>query len=282
MIEKAILIAKISRFIGSSSRKQQACFVLQAALWNTLPCRVAAFPPHCLLSSNLQTYTSLRKMSSSTSPDDIRERKQAVRKQIRAVTRELSLEDIQVQSEEVWERVISLPIYQSAKSVGLFLSMPKGEINTDVILQHAIKNGKIVYVPEVGKNFEKCDMELLKVVLDPSNDSPELFHKSWPKNKWQIPEPPSDMPIINAQPGDIELMIVPGLGFDRKGNRLGQGKGYYDRFIARMTVDDTSLPLVAVGLTPQLLDIDIPVAEYDRQMDMVVLPNEVIRPEKQK
>ena len=213
--------------------------------------------------------------------EDVRKKKQELRKKIRSAMKNLTVEDISVQSHAVWKRVFELPIYQSAKSVGLFLSMPMGEINTDLILQHCVQNGKDIYVPEVGKNFELCDMELRKVILNPSESTADstndLFHKKWPTNKWNIPEPPADMPNIAAKPGDIDLMIVPGLGFDRTRNRLGQGKGYYDRFIAKMTKDGDPLPLVAVALKPQLVeDTRIPVAEYDQQMDMVVLPDEVI------
>ena len=216
-------------------------------------------------------------MSSSPDFEDVKKRKQALRKQIRAKTRDLTPDEIETQSKQVWDRVFALPSYKSAKAVGLFLSMPSGEINTDLILQHAISNGKDVYVPQVGTNFEKCDMELLKVVLDESDDSKDLFHKKWPKNRWKIPEPPAEMPVTIAQPGDIDLLVVPGLAFDRKRNRLGQGKGYYDRFIARMTVNNTILPLVAVAMTPQLVvDEEIPVAEYDKRMDVVVLPDEII------
>ena len=162
--------------------------------------------------------------------------------------------------------------------------MPRGEINTDLIIQDCVKNGKDIYVPEVGKNFELCDMELRKVIHSdsgqPNRDQTEgMFHKAWPKNKWKIPEPPTDMPTVTAKPGDIDLMIVPGLGFDRSRNRLGQGKCYYDRFIAKMTKDGHDLPLVAVALKPQLVeDTQIPVAPYDQQMDMLVLPDEIIAP----
>ena len=120
-------------------------------------------------------------------------------------------------------------------------------------------------------------MELREVILNfDSIPLDGMFHKTWPKNKWGIPEPPPDMTVVAAKPGDIDLLIVPGLGFDRSRNRLGQGKGYYDRFIARMTRSGHKLPLVAVGLTPQLVDGCIPVATYDIQMDMVVIPDEVI------
>eukprot|EP00536_Pseudo-nitzschia_multiseries_P003941 jgi/Psemu1/284746/fgenesh1_pg.63_\ len=215
-------------------------------------------------------------------PDDVRKKKQDLRKKLRAAMKELTVEDIDEQSKSVWTRVFELPVYRSAKTVGLFLSMPTSEINTDLILQHCVQNKKDIYVPEVGKNFELCDMELRKVILGDaeSGDTIEgMFHKTWPKNKWKIPEPPADMPNITAQPGDIDLMIVPGLGFDRTRNRLGQGKGYYDRFLAKMTKDGQNLPLVAVALKPQLVeDTQIPVACYDKQMDMVVLPDEVITP----
>ena len=62
------------------------------------------------------------------------------------------------------------------------------------------------------------------------------------------------------------------------GDRLGQGKGYYDRFIQRMCNDkDKKAPfLVAVGLQAQVLDETIPIAKYDRRMDMVLLPDEAI------
>jgi len=210
---------------------------------------------------------------------NILEEKKLLRKEIRVKTRALDIDAIATQSSQVWKKIISqLPVYKSAKSIGLFLSMPSGEINTDEILMDAIKAGKDVYVPQVGKNFEKCEMDLLKVVFDDSikPEDKEVFHKYWPKNKWKIPEPPSDMPIVPATPGDIDLLIVPGLGFDRFGGRIGQGKGYYDRFITRMISEETSMPLVGVALTPQLVEGRIPISAHDRRMDVVVFPEEMI------
>lgn len=216
--------------------------------------------------------------STGKNDEDVREQKQAMRKEIRAAIKTLDADDIQSQSSKVWKRVIDLPEYKNAKSIGLFLSMPTGELNTDELIANAIRNNKDMYVPRVGKNFERCDMELVKVILSEQDKSKsKLFHKEWPKNKWKIPEPPEDMPTVIANPGDIDILIVPGLGFDRRRNRIGQGKGYYDRFIARMINDETPMPLIAVGLTPQLIEVYIPMAEYDRRMDMVITPDEVIR-----
>lgn len=221
-------------------------------------------------------------MSSSSvlsSDDDVRAQKQVLRKQIRSRMKDVSTEEITKQSELVWQRLFALPEYQQAKSVGLFLSMPKHEINTDMALSDAIANGKTVFVPQVGKNFELADMDLIQVML-PENTSSndEIFHKQWPRNKWGIPEPPENMERVAAQVGDIDLLIVPGLAFDAKGGRLGQGKGYYDRFIARMRSHESGKPkLVAVGLEPQFVqDAEIPVTELDYTMDMILLPNQTI------
>eukprot|EP00527_Entomoneis_sp_CCMP2396_P005487 CAMPEP_0198142712 /NCGR_PEP_ID=MMETSP1443-20131203/5432_1 /TAXON_ID=186043 /ORGANISM="Entomoneis sp., Strain CCMP2396" /LENGTH=278 /DNA_ID=CAMNT_0043805789 /DNA_START=153 /DNA_END=989 /DNA_ORIENTATION=- len=228
---------------------------------------------------------------SSIDEDGVRAEKQLVRKEIRVKLKALSSDEIHEQSKKVWDKLVDLPVYKSAKSVGLFLSMPKSEISTEVILRHCVAGGKDIYVPQVGQNFENAHMELLKVIHssndttgsnkeeknnpDTSTASTPLFYESWPKNKWKIPEPPSSMPIEMAQPGDVDLLVVPGLAFDRLGNRLGQGKGYYDRFIERMSVNKP-LKLVAVCLDCQLLESGrkIPVNHYDQQMQMILSPSE--------
>jgi len=177
--------------------------------------------------------------------------------------------------------------------------MPEGEIRTDEMLEQALhKDGKVIYVPRVGLDFEKCDMDLVRVDESKGGESGGvneggMFYKDWPRNKWGIPEPPVDDASV-AQPGDIDLLVVPGLAFDWRGHRLGQGKGYYDRFIARMRDEKNSgnekKPiLVAVCLEDQFLredeDIEapdnlvfqgVPVSEHDYVMDVVLTPSATI------
>lgn len=164
------------------------------------------------------------------------------------------------------------------------------------------KDGKVLFVPRVGLDFEKCDMDLIRCETKSDGDDGdggEMFYDSWPRNKWGIPEPPVTTTNV-ATPGDIDLLIVPGLAFDTNGHRLGQGKGYYDRFIAKMRdgdVDNESNNgtsekkpmLVGVCLEEQFLDevphgVDlgvindgssggiIPVSDHDYIMDMVLTP----------
>lgn len=242
-----------------------------------------------------KAWITLRSMASSSSAaattaaaaavDEIRLRKRIVRQEIRAKLKSLSREEIQQQSGAVWNRLHELEVYQQAKSIGLFLSMPKGEIDTETALRHAVKTRQDIYVPQVGANFECAEMDLIKVPTAPLsslNDEHELFHHRWPRNRWGIPEPPSDLPLQAAAPGEIDVLIVPGLAFDRLGNRLGQGKGYYDRFIERMLAANVKAPvLIAVALECQLVELDqIPVHKHDFPVQWVILPNETIRVER--
>jgi 5-formyltetrahydrofolate cyclo-ligase len=225
------------------------------------------------------TYRTMSLLSSA----EIVELKKDLRKQVRAKLRALSTQEIDSQSQAACDRLLQLPAYQQAKTIGVFLSMPTGEIRTDPIILNAAEQHKELYVPHVGSNFELCDMELVKVVayttLDTNTTS--LFHCNWPRNKWGIPEPPNVETLSRAQPGSIDVLIVPGLAFDAAGNRLGQGKGYYDRFIAKMKTADKKPLLVAVGLQCQFLTKDhdaytIPTNEYDQSMDFVLLPDQTI------
>lgn len=223
---------------------------------------------------HLSVYFALSARHYSSMDDDVRSLKQSLRKDMRGKLKAYTDSRLANESQLVWDRLHALPLYQEAKSIGLFLSMPSGEIRTDPAIAHACHLGKTLYVPRVGQDFEKADMDLIQVVIesDPSKggDKDDLVHHSWPKNRWNIPEPPDDWPV--ATPGDIDLLIVPGLAFDRKGNRLGQGKGYYDRFIARMKPK----ALVAVGLSCQLIDTIIPTNEHDAPIATVVVPHHTI------
>lgn len=87
--------------------------------------------------------------------------------------------------------------------------------------------------------------------------------------KWNILEPPKELwgnPDKEVEPEDLDLVLVPGVGFDRAGRRMGNGQGYYDRLLERVRPDCS---LVALCYESQMFD-DIPVAPHDVLMDKVV------------
>ncbi len=75
-------------------------------------------------------------------------------------------------------------------------------------------------------------------------------------------------------PQSVELVLAPGVGFDRAGNRLGHGKGYYDRFLPQLM---PGVPVVGVCYDWQIVDA-VPVDEHDRPMDVLVTERRVLYP----
>ena len=216
----------------------------------------------------------------------LRRRKQKLRKDIRSKIKSAyppsGSARLEAQSNAVFARLFEMPAYQSATSIGFFLSMPSGEIQTRDAIRRIVQDGKTLYVPRVGLDFEKCDMDLIRCDTTARSGGDELFYDCWPRNKWNIPEPPTDLTAV-AGPGDIDLLLTPGLAFDSRLHRLGQGKGYYDRFIAK-TKDENKPILVGVCLEEQFIEVSstagseegIPMAEYDFVMDKLLTPTKTI------
>ncbi len=87
--------------------------------------------------------------------------------------------------------------------------------------------------------------------------------------KWDILEPPKELwgnPEKEVTPEEIDIIMVPGTGFDKMGGRMGNGQGYYDRLLEQLRPD---CPLVALCYESQLFD-EILVAPHDVFMDKVV------------
>ncbi|KAJ3920506.1 hypothetical protein F5877DRAFT_89394 [Lentinula edodes] len=196
----------------------------------------------------------------------LHKQKGALRKSIYAVVH--SLDNIKEQSRAVTAKVLLLPEFQNCTRVSCYISMPTGELQTSEILRSILEIGnKSLFVPKVTQTGA---MEFLKVENQSDLDA-------LPSGKWGIREPSYESDA--AMEAGLDLILVPGVAFDRSMSRLGHGKGYYDRYIARYIASGRPRPLlvlVALGLRDQLLDSTIPVGEHDCKMDMIITPEEVI------
>ncbi|KAF0699463.1 Aste57867_9970 [Aphanomyces stellatus] len=210
----------------------------------------------------------------TASMEDVKTLKKTLRKDIDHQLKHMAREDIAAASANLQRHLVTLPEFIRAKSVCAYLAMPN-EASTDTILREIFAQGKQLYVPKVtGGNSE--DMLMLRV-------ESEADIESFPKSKWNIPEPalllPSGLARLNALDTlDVDLIIVPGVAFDASCNRLGHGKGYYDSFFERYAAKaDGHLPAtVGIALALQLVD-SVPTSAHDRVLDMVVTPNGVVR-----
>jgi 5-formyltetrahydrofolate cyclo-ligase len=134
-----------------------------------------------------------------------------------------------------------LPSWTGADLILAFLSMPV-EVDTLPVIQLALEAGKRVAVPRIDDG----DLAFIELKGD---------WRSWPLDRWSIPTPPADAPVLPvAHIASLPcLALVPGLAFDRAGGRLGRGKGYYDRFLS--SVLEATAPPEADG-TPAQADQD--------------------------
>ena len=160
-------------------------------------------------------------------------------------------------SRKACEKLVDTPQFRQSAVIMFFLSMPH-ETDTTPAMRKAWESGKTVVVPKVLWK-RKC---MIPVKVD-SLDAGFSTKIAGLRN------PVEDTPVSLS---DINLVIVPGVGFDRNGNRLGTGNGYYDKFF-----DDDSLVATRCGLaySEQLVDF-IPADEHDKPMDFIVTDEEVI------
>lgn len=178
--------------------------------------------------------------------------KNTIRNRIKAVLAEMSPEASACKSLTVARRVSLLPAFGSARTVMLYLPIP-GEVDVLPIARAAWRAGKRVLAPTA------CDhcRTMRAILCCPVNE--EMFHPHH-----GLRQPNRDLGEYTAD--RIDLVIVPAMAFDPKGNRLGRGGGFYDRFLAR---PELRAATVGVAYDEQIVR-DLPVGENDKPVDVVV------------
>lgn len=129
--------------------------------------------------------------------------------------------------------------------------MPKGEIFTRAIILDALREGKLVFVPYVPATASLTTHESKSVMTMVSLQSKEDYESLRP-NTWGIPTPDettidgrevvggnheTDLDKVNKERSSkkcLDLVVMPGLAFDKRLRRLGHGKGYYDVFLQKL------------------------------------------------
>ena len=174
--------------------------------------------------------------------------KKQVRELLAQKRRLLKKEDIAEQSNKLIGLLEQLPCFQSAKTILLYYPT-HNEVDLLPLVKR-YKREKMLLFPVVHRRhtMTACPYE--------GNDQ---MHRG----KFNIPEPTTD-----PYTGKIDLILLPGVAFDLKGNRLGRGGGYYDRYLAQLDKDTL---LVGVGYDFQLIE-EVPSGKYDKKMDYVITP----------
>lgn len=162
-------------------------------------------------------------------------------------------------SREIIDRFMALPEYDAADTVMFYVDV-RAEVRTRYNLQSAIDSGKRIVVPYC------VDGELELFLLESMDELEEGAYSILEPSEALRAVPEKQIPVTA-----IDLIMVPGVGFDPKGGRAGHGKGYYDKLLEHARLDT---PLVAVAFDCQIFP-EIPVQSHDVYMDKVVTQSEI-------
>lgn len=180
--------------------------------------------------------------------------KAQLRKEILSLRNSLTTEEREKMDLRLFGRLMSEPDIKKARCVLTYISC-KGEVDTHHIIEELLTRGVTVCVPRV--KGDKMDFYIINSMED---TEPGCMGILEPKGG-----------CSRYEPRGGELMLVPGLAFDKSLFRMGYGGGYYDKYIA------AHRGLLCIGLAYDLQVMDsIPVDEWDMSLDMIVTEKEVI------
>lgn len=172
------------------------------------------------------------------------------RKQIKQLQKSHDFSNAQHEADVVFDLLKSLRTYKGAKKILLYYSMPD-ELPTAKFISEECGQ-KSIFLPRINGS----DLELVKYTGDLKQN-----------DKFNVLEPSgSEL----ASLADIQLAIVPGVAFDKHCNRLGRGKGYYDKLLEASNVFK-----IGVAFDFQFHD-EIPTTDHDIKMNAVLTPSHIV------
>ena len=176
--------------------------------------------------------------------------KKQIRQEIRSLKKFLTVEQKQAASNAVFQKIEALSEFKTADTILIYWSTPDELPTQDTISKWCTQ--KQIFLPAIDGE---------KMVLKHYSPDGKMVQKSL-----GIWEPD----LSESYDGKIDLVIAPGIAYDREKNRLGRGKGYYDRFL-----ENYKSVKIGVGFDFQLM-LSIPVTKHDIQMDKIITPSETI------
>jgi 5-formyltetrahydrofolate cyclo-ligase len=160
-------------------------------------------------------------------------------------------------SDEVWKRLAEVPVFRGARQALFFVTMGS-EIETAAMRRASRGLGMTVAAP-------RCDPSRRAMRFHVLEDEASLV-----AGPYGILQPPAESPEAALGPGTV--VLVPGSVFDRRGNRLGYGGGFYDRWLAG---EGRGLPTLGLAFQGQVVE-RVPVGPLDIPVQWLVTDSEAI------
>ncbi|RKD31323.1 5-formyltetrahydrofolate cyclo-ligase [Thermohalobacter berrensis] len=190
----------------------------------------------------------------------MRQREKAkLRKEMLKRRSSMSKKQVQTLSDKIIATLTKFPIFTDGKNIMTYLSF-NNEINTFNLIKHCMENNKRVIVPY-------CEERNIRIIPSEIKD----MSKELVKNKFGFYEPKHDY-LRPFNHNNIDMIIVPGLAFDKRCYRIGFGKGYYDRFLSRIKPE---IPTIGLAYSFQIVD-RILEEDFDVPLDYVITEKKII------
>ena len=182
--------------------------------------------------------------------------KKELRQKYKALRHELSLEEIETNSLSIANKLLQLDIWDRLY-FHLFLTIEEQkEINTEFILQVLAGKDKEIVVAKTDFNSIQMTHYLL------------TDNTKFKKNEYNIPEPVDGIEVPVSK---IDVVFVPLLAFDTYGNRVGYGKGFYDKFLSQCQPETIKIGLSFFEAEEEIVDV----YTDDIRLDYCVTPNKI-------
>jgi 5-formyltetrahydrofolate cyclo-ligase len=191
--------------------------------------------------------------------------KTELRKTMKARLAALPPERFAAEGAAAAERLAGAALWQRHGCILLYAAMA-GEIATAPLLERAFAAGKAVFFPKV----EGVELRFFRIGPSDSGGA------DWAAGAFGIREPRDASPerLFRPEAGPA-LVVTPGLAFDRRGNRMGRGRGYYDRFFAGLDRAGARYEAAGFCLSCQLVET-VPVESFDKRLDALCTGEELL------
>lgn len=187
--------------------------------------------------------------------------KKILRKEILKERDNINTVEREQMDKKILKRFFESNYYAEARNIFIYISYGS-EINTRKIINKALKENKKIYVPRT--EFKNRLMDAVEIKsLD-----------NLTENSYGILEPLKKEPYI--EPGELDLIVVPGVAFDRNGGRMGYGAGFYDRYFKKINTDNIKkITKLALAYDFQVIE-RVPMNEQDIPVNYIITEKEFI------
>ncbi len=186
--------------------------------------------------------------------------KKEIRKKILELKNALSPKEIQDKSNTIFNKLNKIDFYNKANNVMIYVSFGS-EVMTKPIIDDSLNKGKRVFIPVTVPKTKQLIISELKD-----------FEKDLQVGHFGVMEPKEEA-LRPVDPDIIDLVVVPGVAFDKNGYRIGYGGGYYDRFLPRLS---ERTPKISLAFEMQLID-RVPKDEYDIPVEYILTEKQFIK-----